>query len=494
MLRALPAFLAALLLLGAAPLASAHAGPEDAIPALPEGAKAPLYGGFALTGPARTVHELAALSSLIVGGKPVEGDERDWAFEGGTQFVRRNLDVERELKTMAAAKPDLVKVERHGTSAGGLPIWRGEFTNSKAEGPKYGVYLDGSHHGNEYLGGELVMVFAYYLFQGYGVDEEVTKLLDTHVVYVTPIINPDGNTLDTRKNANLVDVNRNYPYEWGGEGAGTDPTSFTYRGPSAASEPETQAQLAFAASHKIDLWVTMHTGVAEMYWPWSYTHDPTPDNDFFTSLEKPFEEASGGTLDAMQSAELYIAAGDTEDFAYGTYGIPAFVIEVHPDQFRPVYVEGTDSVIVGQFNALKWLVMNTEKLGANVHVHDHEGQGITLGADSATFWLHNKGFANATNVSLVLKAGEQVLAQRVVDIPAGGHMNLTFGGLPTVEGLRLEGSYRELQWRAAENKTLSYDVASLDPASTPATIPAIPLLGTALAVALVAALGRRRAA
>jgi protein MpaA len=49
--------------------------------------------------------------------------------------------------------------------------------------------------------------------------------------------NPDGSNLGTRKNANAVDINRNFPIKW----VASDPTARTYSGPSPASEPETMA-------------------------------------------------------------------------------------------------------------------------------------------------------------------------------------------------------------------------------------------------------------
>jgi hypothetical protein len=42
-------------------------------------------------------------------------------------------------------------------------------------------------------------------------------------------------------------LNRNFDIYWGGRGASSSPWSETYRGPSAASEPETQAIQAYAS-------------------------------------------------------------------------------------------------------------------------------------------------------------------------------------------------------------------------------------------------------
>lgn len=52
--------------------------------------------------------------------------------------------------------------------------------------------------------------------------------------------NPDGALLGTRRNANEVDLNRNFPVKW----LASDPSARTYSGPSPASEPETLALMA----------------------------------------------------------------------------------------------------------------------------------------------------------------------------------------------------------------------------------------------------------
>lgn len=55
---------------------------------------------------------------------------------------------------------------------------------------------------------------------------------------IIPALTPSAIDRGRRTNPNGVDINRNFPADWGGSGS-TDPHNSHYRGPSAGSEPET---------------------------------------------------------------------------------------------------------------------------------------------------------------------------------------------------------------------------------------------------------------
>jgi len=74
-------------------------------------------------------------------------------------------------------------------------------------------------------------------------------------LWLVPSMNPDGVARQIRKNANGVDLNRNFPYRWGKIGK---PSSWQYAGTSRASEPETQAMVKFIREIKPDLGIWFH--------------------------------------------------------------------------------------------------------------------------------------------------------------------------------------------------------------------------------------------
>ncbi len=54
------------------------------------------------------------------------------------------------------------------------------------------MYIDGNIHGNEVQAGEVVAYTAWYVCHQYGRLDRVTALLDNYVLYLMPMVNPDG--------------------------------------------------------------------------------------------------------------------------------------------------------------------------------------------------------------------------------------------------------------------------------------------------------------
>jgi protein MpaA len=71
-------------------------------------------------------------------------------------------------------------------------------------------------------------------------------------LWVVPAYNPDGLAAGTRRNADGVDLNRNYPYDWKPLGGSY------YSGPKPASEPETRAMMRFLRLVQPDWILSFH--------------------------------------------------------------------------------------------------------------------------------------------------------------------------------------------------------------------------------------------
>lgn len=96
-------------------------------------------------------------------------------------------------------------------------------------GPELVVFF-GAFHGNEPESAKLMFRFVAHL-------QSHPELLQGRTAIIVPVVNPDGLAREGRRNANEVDLNRNYPTSnWNSEGEGTD----YWGGKAPASEPETQ--------------------------------------------------------------------------------------------------------------------------------------------------------------------------------------------------------------------------------------------------------------
>ena len=96
------------------------------------------------------------------------------------------------------------------------------------------VLVIGQMHGTEPAGRAVVRNLAHRLMGE-------TKIPADTVIWLISTINPDGDAAGTRVNASGVDLNHNFPQDWRQQGGGTS----SWSGPSAGSESETAAVLAF---------------------------------------------------------------------------------------------------------------------------------------------------------------------------------------------------------------------------------------------------------
>ncbi len=258
-------------------------------------------------------------------------------------------EMEAALKAMPGAAPDLASLIPIGKSHQGRQLWAIRL-NSDARGTapsaKPGIVFMGTHHAREHLSTEVPLLLAKHLVENRA-KPEIAKLLATRDIYFIPMVNPDGVEYDLsgdryhmhRKNLRAnsdgsvgVDLNRNYGFGWGGGGASTNPRSDTYRGPSAFSEPESLAIKAFVeARPNLKILLSYHTFSELILYPWGHLDDPIPDKKAlaaFKAMANSMAQMTGYT--PQQSSELYIASGDTCDWAWGEKNIFAFTFELTP--------------------------------------------------------------------------------------------------------------------------------------------------------------------
>ena len=281
----------------------------------------------------------------------------------GYSCYRTVEEAQARIAQLATTHPGLVSYLDIGSSwetgtGAGYPMRVIRATSSATPGPKPILFLIGSIHAREYTPAELVLRFVEELVEGYGVDADATWILDHHEIQVLVHANPDGRKraetgILWRKNANNthcaggnrrgVDLNRNFPFVWGEYGGSSDfACDDTFRGPTANSEPETQAIVQHTRSIYPDrrgpaltdaapddtsgLFIDVHSYSQLVLWPWGFIQTRAPNATALEALGRRLAGFNGYT--AQASIGLYATDGTTDDFAYGELGVASYAMEL----------------------------------------------------------------------------------------------------------------------------------------------------------------------
>ncbi len=275
-------------------------------------------------------------------------------------------EIDSDLHALATAHPQIAHVSSIGKSVDGRELWAIKISdNPAAQENETRVVFLGGHHAREWIAVEVPYLIAQHLLREYGSNPQVTALVDHAEIWIVPMVNPDGHQYSVtsqrlwRKNRRNngdgtfgVDLNRNYGYEWGGPGSSGDTFSEIYRGPSAFSEPETQAVRNFLQAHPPRALITYHNFSQLILYPWGHTDNVPPQRGLLDSLAvamaNRIRDVHGESYTPEQAADLYLASGDTGDWLLGVLGAPGFTIELRPRSSVPGF-ELPDSQIQPTF-------------------------------------------------------------------------------------------------------------------------------------------------
>ncbi len=235
------------------------------------------------------------------------------------------------MQQLAAAHPDVAQVIQVGTTVEGSVIYG--LRIGRGESPKPGLLYHGVQHGNEAAGASVIAYVADQLLGGYGVDPDLTALVDEVDWFLVPVVNVDRYLIG-RYNANGVDLNRN----WGGPGSGQDPSG----GPYPFSEPETASLRDLLLAHpNIQLHIDYHGYVNWFMWAWGHKDERCKDHGTYRRVglrvKQMLLDAGARPYCANRVYHCaYPVYGGSIDYSVGDLGIWGYAIEVYNDHMPDI--------------------------------------------------------------------------------------------------------------------------------------------------------------
>ena len=329
-----------------------------------------------------------------------------------------------DVNDWASEHPDIVDLTSAGTSELGKTLWVVRLSDWSTETKPNGsakeiVYIDGGHHGNEYLGTALAYLTAKWYINAWSEgNEEAIQVLQNTELHILIMLNPDGNDIDTRWNINQVDLNRNYDHYWN-----TCPT--TQPGSSAFSESETASNSAYMNEFVVDadLYVTMHTGVWIMLYPWGKWPDQPPDWELFWGIRDEVHATVSDIPIQNANQGLYPNCGTSRDYGYGVMGFPTFTFETDDEQFVPGSFENLNERLGEEMDVMRYLINKVWYWRARLDV-----QSLEISQDSIELTVFNHGMASTSNASLeyLNEGGDVVWASPLFGVNATNSSTVQF--------------------------------------------------------------------
>jgi hypothetical protein len=254
-----------------------------------------------------------------------------------------------EINALHAAFPAIVGAPFSiGTTVQGNTIWAFKVSDNPAVDEDEPEVLFGAYiHAREAITIEVLLHFLHHLTDNYGTDQRVTDIVDGRELWFVPFINPDGVLYNEqtnpggggmwRKNRRNngssfgVDLNRNFGYQWGYDNIGSSgsPSSDTYRGPSANSEPETQALRSFINSRSIAAMQSYHSYSNLIIYPYGYAdiQCEEPWHTGYVGMTALLSQDNGYSCGTAWEL-LYNTNGDAVDWGHGAISEHARIVSI----------------------------------------------------------------------------------------------------------------------------------------------------------------------
>lgn len=372
------------------------------------------------------------------------------AAQGG--FVRGSMggfltlaEIVALLDAWRQQYPNLITARRSiGQSIEGRDQWLVKISaNADIDEDEPEIYMETLIHAREASAMMATMRCMEYLLSRYGVDPVVTELLDNREIWYVPVMNVDGYEYNRqiapngggswRKNRRLVtgstygiDLNRNFSYQWGYDNTGSSPTpsSGTYRGAAAFSEPEAANVRDFLTT-RLGRGLTtawdIHNSGGLCMWPWGYANLQTPRHANYAEMAAD-AVAQNGYRPGIVNTTLYPINGGAVDWFEGTAGLHGWLPElgeafwVANDRILALAEENLHMLLTAVKYAGPWLV--TQQL-ALLELGDGDGIFEPGERIEVRATVRNRGVVSATATAFELASATPFAAIEIGSVALG---------------------------------------------------------------------------
>jgi len=247
-----------------------------------------------------------------------------------------------EIRALAESDPAHVELIEYGKSVQGRPLLALRFhLGDGVDRP--GGMVAGNIHGEEFIGNRAAMAVADRIAMGIASNDPwILGVLSRMDLYVAPCINPDGYhaTVESRgatdfgrmrKNANGVDLNRNFPPPEGrGEMDRSNPEASIYPGVGPLSEPETKGIVDLVLERDVIATVDYHSVAGVFGTPTCYSLACVARYEKMcwahSKNQRPIHYAWMVLLPELNGEERF--PGQMEPYLYHHHGVMAILIEL----------------------------------------------------------------------------------------------------------------------------------------------------------------------
>jgi hypothetical protein len=266
------------------------------------------------------------------------------------------LETMQLLDDLNSKFPHLVDIFSIGTSVLGKEIKCIRISNNRNGSEKYSCLIDGCIHGSEWESGEACLYLCEYLLINFGVNKTISEILNKTIIYIVPLLNPDGRDNDDRFNDNGIDLNRNFDIDFGRLRGHVIPLGkvlgrkipylsfprlnlwFTNSGRRPFSEPESQAIRNLMKSidtERFSFYMNCHTATHSINTPWTAFKPPFELSSDQSVVYDEIRKWASENTEYEDKSIWYKASGTSPDWCFKEFIVPSVTFEILSMDYEP---------------------------------------------------------------------------------------------------------------------------------------------------------------